>query len=104
VSFLIWCKFKFIKNYGTQGSDGATIGKTIFTCVYIGNSLLQKQQPISIKLNANYPCMKGIQVWSSKGPGPHQRGDNHKNVKIGLSHLNKNFALKTIGPEKLRFM
>jgi hypothetical protein len=26
--------------------------------------------------------VKGIQVCSNKGPGPLQRGDNHKNVKI----------------------
>jgi hypothetical protein len=29
----------------------------------------------------------GIQVCSNKGPGPCQRGDNHKNVKMGLGHL-----------------
>jgi hypothetical protein len=38
----------------------------------------------SIKLGTNYPWIKGIQVYSNKGPGPLQRGDNHKNVKMGL--------------------
>jgi hypothetical protein len=31
--------------------------------------------------------VKGIQVCTNKGPGPFQRGDNHKNVKIGWGHL-----------------
>jgi hypothetical protein len=31
--------------------------------------------------------LKGIQVCSNKGLGPLQRGDNHKNVKIGWGHL-----------------
>jgi hypothetical protein len=31
--------------------------------------------------------MKGIQVYQNKGPIPLQRGDNHKNVKMGWGHL-----------------
>jgi hypothetical protein len=31
--------------------------------------------------------VKGIQVCSIKGPGPLQRGDNHKNVRMGWCHL-----------------
>jgi hypothetical protein len=30
----------------------------------------------------------GIHICSNKGPGPLQRGDNHKNVKMGWCHLN----------------
>jgi hypothetical protein len=41
--------------------------------------------------------MKGIQVCSNKGPDPLQRGDNHKNVKMGLGHL-KIFFSRTTGP------
>jgi hypothetical protein len=41
--------------------------------------------------------VKGIQVCSNKGPGPLQRGDNHKNVEMGRSHL-KIFFSRTIGP------
>jgi hypothetical protein len=41
-------------------------------------------RPNSIKLNTNYPWVKEIEVCSNKGPGPLQRGDNHKNVKIGV--------------------
>jgi hypothetical protein len=44
-------------------------------------------RPNLIKLKTNYPWMKGIQVCSNKGPGPLQRGDNHKNVKMGWSHI-----------------
>jgi hypothetical protein len=40
--------------------------------------------------------MKGIQVCSNKGPGPLQRGDNHKNVKMEWGHLKIFF--RTIGP------
>jgi hypothetical protein len=41
--------------------------------------------------------MKGIQVCSNKGPGPLQRGDNHKNVKMEWGHL-KIFFYRTTGP------
>jgi hypothetical protein len=40
-------------------------------------------RPKSIKVETNYPWMKGIQVSSDKGPGRLQRGDNHKNVRMG---------------------
>jgi hypothetical protein len=50
----------------------------------------------SIKLGTNYPWMKGNQVCSNKGPAPLQRGDKHKNVKIGCDHL-KIFS-RTTGP------
>ena len=43
--------------------------------------------PNSIKLVTNYSWVKGIQVCSNKWPGPLQRGDNHKNVKMGWGHL-----------------
>jgi hypothetical protein len=42
--------------------------------------------------------VKRIQVYSNKGPGPLQRGDNHKNVKMrwGLfkNHLLKNYEAR----------
>jgi hypothetical protein len=44
-------------------------------------------RPYSIKLNTNYPWVKGIQFCSNKGPAPLQRGDNHKNIEIGLGQL-----------------
>jgi hypothetical protein len=43
----------------------------------------EPQEHNSIKLSTNRPWVKGIQVSSNEGPGPLQRGDNHKNVKIG---------------------
>jgi hypothetical protein len=52
--------------------------------------------PNSIKLGTNYPWVKRIQVCSNEGPGPLQRGDNHKNVKMGWCHL-KIFT-RTTGP------
>jgi hypothetical protein len=45
--------------------------------------------------------VKGIQVCSNKGPGPLQRGDNHKNEKMGWGHLK--ILLRTMKPEKLNF-
>jgi hypothetical protein len=54
-------------------------------------------KPISIKLGINYPWVKGIVNCSKKGPGPLQRGDNHKNVKMGWGHLNIFF--RTTEPE-----
>jgi hypothetical protein len=41
--------------------------------------------------------VKGIQVCSNEGPGPLQRVDIHKNVKIGWGHLKIIFS-RTIGP------
>jgi hypothetical protein len=46
--------------------------------------------------------VKGIQVSSKKGPGSLQRGDNHKNIKMGLGHL-KIFFFRIMKPEKLNF-
>jgi hypothetical protein len=41
--------------------------------------------------------MKGIQVCSNKGPGPLQRGDNHKNIEMGWGHVIIFFS-RTTGP------
>jgi hypothetical protein len=57
----------------------------------------RRSRPNAIKLGTNYPWIKGIQVYSNKGPGSLQRGDNHKNMKIGWGHL-KIFFLRTTGP------
>jgi hypothetical protein len=51
--------------------------------------------PNSIKLGSNCRWVKGIQVYSNEGPGPLQRGDNHKNVKMGLGHLRIFFSRTT---------
>jgi hypothetical protein len=53
---------------------------------------------ISIKLGINHPWVKGILNCSNKGPGPLQRGDNHKNAKIGWGHI-KIFFSRTTEPE-----
>jgi hypothetical protein len=45
--------------------------------------------------------MKGIQICSNKGPGPLQRGDKHKNVKMRWGSLKK--ILRTMKPEKAEF-
>jgi hypothetical protein len=36
-----------------------------------------------MKLGIKICCLMGIQVYSNEGPNPFQRGDNHKNAKIG---------------------
>jgi hypothetical protein len=38
--------------------------------------------PISIKRGTNYQWVKEIQNSTDKGPGPLQKGDNHKNTKV----------------------
>jgi hypothetical protein len=37
---------------------------------------------ISIKLDTNHPCIKGIEVYINRGPGHLQRGDNCKNSNL----------------------
>jgi hypothetical protein len=59
-------------------------------------------RPISIKLGTNYPSVKGIQNYTNQGPGSLQRGDNHKNAKMGWRHL-KIFFSQTTEPEELIF-
>jgi hypothetical protein len=54
-----------------------------------------------MKLGTHYPWVKGIQFFSNKGPGPLQRGDNYKNVKMGWGH-NKFFFTRIPGPGKLK--
>jgi hypothetical protein len=50
-------------------------------------------RPKSIKLGTNYPLVKRIQVCSNKGPGPLQRGDNHKKCKKRVgSFKNLNYS------------
>jgi hypothetical protein len=50
-----------------------------------------------MKLGKNHPWVKRILKCSNKWPGPLQRGDNHKNAKIGWDHL-KIFS-RTTEPE-----
>jgi hypothetical protein len=63
-------------------------------------NLLQNEQAKINQLCTNYPWVKRIQVCSNKGPGPLQRGDNHKNVKMRWGRLK---ILRTMKPEKLKF-
>jgi hypothetical protein len=61
----------------------------------------RSSRPIIIKLGTNHPYVKGIQNCTNQGLGPMQRGDNHKNAKMGWGHL-KIFS-KTTEPEELIF-
>ena len=70
--------------HGPRGWGGATIGKTIFAYFYIEKKIFSRtSRPIQIKLGINHPWVKGILNCSNKGPGPLQRGDNHKMQKWG---------------------
>jgi hypothetical protein len=62
------------------------------------NLFYRTSRPISIKLGANHPRVKGIVICLNKGPGPLQRGDNHKNVKLGWGYLIFFFS-RTTEPE-----
>jgi hypothetical protein len=71
--------------------------------LYWNNFFPKTKRPISIKIHANYPCIKGIQVCLEKGTDTHQKGDNNKNANIGLpGHLKVLFS-RTDDPEKLIF-
>jgi hypothetical protein len=60
-------------------------------CKFLKTFFSRTSIPDSIKLGTNYSCVK-----INKGPCPLQRGDNHKNVKMGWGHL-KIFS-RTSGP------
>jgi hypothetical protein len=61
---------------------GATIGKTIFTCVYIEKKIFRASRPISSKLiSTNHPWIKEILNRTNKVEVL-QSGNNHKNAKI----------------------
>jgi hypothetical protein len=67
------------------------------------NLLLQNQQT---KFNQTWYRLsldkgKLSFFFSNKGPDPLQRGDNHKNVKMGWGHL-KIFSSRTNGPILIR--
>jgi hypothetical protein len=57
-------------------------------------------RPISIRIGTNNVWVKGILNCSNKGPDPLQRGDNHKNAKLGWGRL-KIFFSGTTEPEEL---
>jgi hypothetical protein len=69
----------------SPGVERATIAKTIFTYVYIEKKIFfcRTRRPILIKLGTKHPYVTGILNCSNKGPDPLQRGDNHKNAKMG---------------------
>jgi hypothetical protein len=55
------------------------------------------------KVGTINPWVKEILEYTNKGPGPLQRGDNHKNAKIWRGH-GKSFSLRTTEPELLIFL
>jgi hypothetical protein len=69
----------------------------IYMCLYWKKIFSRTSRPISIKLDTNHPWIKGILNCSYKGPGL-QRGDYHKNTKMGWGHL-KTFFSRTTKPE-----
>jgi hypothetical protein len=78
--------------------------ETIFTYVYIEKKIFfsRTSRPISFKLGTNHPWVKGILNSSNKGSGPLQRGDNHKNARMGWGHL-KIFSTRTTDQEYIIF-
>jgi hypothetical protein len=55
-----------------------------------------------MKLITNYLWVKGIQVCSITEPGPPQRQDNQKNIKMGRGSF-KNLLLKNYEARKAEF-
>ena len=60
-------------------------------------------RPISIKLGINHPWVKEILNCSNKGPGLLQRGDNHKNAKMGWVYLRKSSSTEPLSQNRSYF-
>jgi hypothetical protein len=69
----------FLKSWSPEVGR-ATIGKTIFTYVYIEKKNLLQNQQANCNQTHKISCMMGIQVYSNEGPSSLQRGDNHKSA------------------------
>jgi hypothetical protein len=74
----------------TSWSLGVGRGHIRENCIYIKFILKKvffsrtsRPYPISIKLGINHPWVKGTLNCSNKGPDPLQRGDYHRNAKLG---------------------
>jgi hypothetical protein len=83
----------FFKSWSLRVGKGHNRENHIYIKIFSTTS-----KPISIKLGANHPWIKGILDYSNKGPDPLQRGESHKSAKMGWGHL-KIFFSKTIKPE-----
>jgi hypothetical protein len=60
----------------------------IYMIVFILKKIFSRtSKPISIKLGTYHPWVKGILICLNEGPGPLQRGHDHKNSKMGRRHL-----------------
>jgi hypothetical protein len=70
--------------------------------VFILKEIFRTSRPISIKLGTSHPWVKGTQNCTKKGPDSQQRGDSHKNAKMGWGHL-KIFFSGSTEPEELIF-
>jgi hypothetical protein len=93
---------KFVQIKGIAPLQGEVIAKeSKYTKKNFKIFFSRTSRPKLIKLGTNYLWVKEIQVCSNKGPGSLQRGDNHKNIKMGLGHLKIFF--RTMKPEKLNF-
>jgi hypothetical protein len=83
-------------SWSPGGQVGATIGKTIYTYVYIEKIFSSRSsRSISLKLSINHSWVKGILNCSNKGPGPLQRGDNYKISKMVWGNLKISFSITT---------
>jgi hypothetical protein len=86
--------FQVCSNEGDRSSSRGDNSKRVKThWKFLKFFFSRTSRPNSIKLGTNYPWVKGIQISSNKGPGPLQRGDNHKNEKNGMGS-SKNFLLQ----------
>jgi hypothetical protein len=87
--------FKFVQMKGIALLQGEIIANVLkYTDFLI--SFSRTSQRNSFKLGTNYVWVKGIQFCTNKGPGPLQRRDNRKNVKMGWGHLKIFFSRTTV--------
>jgi hypothetical protein len=92
----------FLKERDSPSPRGDNIERVKIRRHFLKIFFSRISRPNSIKLGTNYHWAKGIQVCSNKGPGPFQRGDNHKNVKMGWGHLKIFFSRTTDNIERVK--
>jgi hypothetical protein len=83
------CWGKGIHIYSKEGDNSSSREDNIGRVKYTDNEkkiFSRTNRPILLKLGTSYLWVRRIHVYSNEGPGPLQRGDNHKNVKMGWVH------------------
>jgi hypothetical protein len=106
-SFLTKCRLEFFSNHGSRGLDGATIGITIFSFVYIGtksliNPFLQNQlvnfyqtwyESFLVEANSSVFRIKGQVYFKGRWS---QQQQSHKNKMGSCKNFLKNHCTRKV--------